>query len=383
MCQTALAQTWHNVGQARIFASLELAWCRAVASIREREGQFHVQVRRVGYPARTASFSTRRLAERWATTIEAEMIEGRHFRDAQQRRRTVAEAFDDYEKNELPEKRSSAMHASALKWWRAELGTVKLANVTPKLLDKCRDKLKRSTYQRARPTGARSKFKDKAVPEYRRSPATVNRFLAVLSHVFSVERIDPNPVRAVSKLKETGGRVRYLSDDERPALLAQTAKDPTLHTFVMIALSTACRAGELSKLEWRHVDLKRGTITFHETKTDVPRTLWLHGEALRLLKAHAKLRRSDGELVFENPSNRGLYDYRKGFVAAVRAAKLKDVVFHTLRHSAATYLARAGVTERQLRAIGGWRSNAADVYVHLAAEESKSALKRLAQKVDS
>ena len=28
----------------------------------------------VGYPARTASFSTRRNAERWAKTIEAEMI---------------------------------------------------------------------------------------------------------------------------------------------------------------------------------------------------------------------------------------------------------------------------------------------------------------------
>ena len=46
---------------------------------------FHVQVRMAGYPARTASFKTRRLAERWAKTLEAEMIEGKHFRSAEAR----------------------------------------------------------------------------------------------------------------------------------------------------------------------------------------------------------------------------------------------------------------------------------------------------------
>jgi len=42
-------------------------------------------------PARTASFPTR-LAERWAKTIEADMIEGKHFRSVEARRRTLAEA---------------------------------------------------------------------------------------------------------------------------------------------------------------------------------------------------------------------------------------------------------------------------------------------------
>jgi hypothetical protein len=42
-----------------------------------------------GYPARTASFPTRRLAERWAKTIEASMIEGRHFRSPEARSRTL------------------------------------------------------------------------------------------------------------------------------------------------------------------------------------------------------------------------------------------------------------------------------------------------------
>ncbi len=62
-------------------------------TIRERGGRFHAQVRIAGFPARTASFKTRRMAERWATTIEAQMIEGKHFRGVESRRSTLAEAI--------------------------------------------------------------------------------------------------------------------------------------------------------------------------------------------------------------------------------------------------------------------------------------------------
>jgi hypothetical protein len=51
---------------------------------------FHAQVRTSGFPARTETFPTRRLAERWANTVEAEMIEGRHFRSSESRRRALA-----------------------------------------------------------------------------------------------------------------------------------------------------------------------------------------------------------------------------------------------------------------------------------------------------
>jgi hypothetical protein len=56
-----------------------------MATVRERRKKdgttiFNAQVRMAGFPARTASFPTKRLAERWSKTIEAQMIEGRHFR---------------------------------------------------------------------------------------------------------------------------------------------------------------------------------------------------------------------------------------------------------------------------------------------------------------
>jgi len=50
---------------------------------RDKDGKtrWHVQVRLVGYPARTESFGSEREAKKWAKVTEAEMIEGRHINE--------------------------------------------------------------------------------------------------------------------------------------------------------------------------------------------------------------------------------------------------------------------------------------------------------------
>jgi integrase len=361
-----------------------------MATIRKRSkadgtAVYHVQVRITGFPTRTASFRDKTTAKKWATTIEAEMIEGKHFRSVEARRRSVGEAIDRYVKDELPKKRDPTGPRSRLLWWKNAIGSTKLAEVSPALIVEHRDKLARSTFQRARPAAKRSRVKPGEAEQFKRTPATVNRFLASLAHVFTIARrewhwLSHNPMSGVSKLGEPKGRVRSLSDDERTALLAQTAKDPQLHTFVMIALSTACRAGELQKLAWADVDLKSGRLLFRETKNATPRTAWLHGAALELLEQHAKVRDLKGGLVFRSPKGK-VYRYIGPFDDAVAAAEISGFRFHDLRHSAATYLAQQGATEQQLRAIGGWKSNVVNRYVHLAAADAKAAFQQLAEKI--
>lgn len=362
-----------------------------MAAIRERKkadgtSTFHAQVRQAGFPARTASFPTRRLAERWAKTIEAEMIEGRHFRTTESRRRTVAAAIERYTEEELPKKRDGNMHRACLPWWRAKIGELKLADVTPAVLVECRGKLGRETYARANPKSKRTTLKegDKA-KQYTRGNASVNRYLASLSHVFTVARkewhwVGHNPFDGVAKLRENKGRVRYLNEEERVRLLAETSKDPTLHCLVVIALSTAARAGELLRLAWRDVDLKEGRLLFRVTKNAEPRAVWLHGEAQRLLKERSKVRDPDVADVFPG-AGRGSYDYKKPFAAALEAASIVDFRFHDLRHSAATYLAMQGATEQQLRAIGGWKSGIVSRYVHMASTDAKDVLERMNKKI--
>lgn len=205
------------------------------------------------------------------------------------------------------------------------------------------------------------------------------------THVLSIARrewhwISGNPFEGVGKFEEGCGRVRVLNEAERKALLAQTAKEPQLHLLVILALSTAARAGELLALTWSDVDLKDGRVLLRMTKNAQPRVLWLHGEALKLLKEHARVRRIDYDRVFMSAKGKR-YDYGPGFEAACAAAKLSDFVFHGLRHTAATLLAREGATQEQLKAIGGWKSDVVSKYVHLAAEDAKDVLAKMNRRI--
>lgn len=353
-------------------------------TIRQRAGKFHVQVRMAGFPARTASFATRRLAERWAKTIEAEMIEGKHFRNVEARRRTVAEAIDRYVREELPKKIDNSP-AGRLAWWRERIGHLKLAVITPALIAEYRGKLETEPYVRAKPHLKHSILRGQKAPEYPRSAGTVRHYLNALSGVLTVARrewrwISHNPFDGVSRPGPGRKSVRFLSEEERTRLLAQTAKAPQLHTFVVLALSTAARAGELWNLNWSDVDLKDGRLLLRKTKNGQPRTAWVHGEALRLLTEHGKVRRLHDERVFVSAMGKR-YRYHEPFVAACEAAGVSSFTFHGLRHSAATYLAREGATEQQLKAIGGWKSNVVSRYVHLAAEDARAVLQRMNNKI--
>ncbi|MGH8131821.1 MAG: site-specific integrase, partial [Steroidobacteraceae bacterium] len=162
----------------------------------------------------------------------------------------------------------------------------------------------------------------------------------------------------------------------RERLLRETAKDPQLHAFTLLALSTAARAGELWTLRWPDVDLKSGRLQLRITKNAQERTAWVTGEALRMLKEHGKVRRLDNDRVFASKTGRR-YRYGKVFASACEAAKVEGFTFHGLRHSAATYLAREGATEQQLKAIGGWKSGVVSRYVHLAAADAKDIVQRM------
>jgi integrase len=71
-----------------------------------------------------------------------------------------------------------------------------------------------------------------------------------------------------------------LSDPARGRALAATAPDAQLHTFVVLALATATRAGELWNLKWSDLDLEAGRMHLQVTKNAQPRTAWVSGEAL-------------------------------------------------------------------------------------------------------
>jgi integrase len=358
-----------------------------------RSESIHVMVRRAGYPTRTSSFPNQREAKKWAATVEAEMIEGRHFKDVLGRKRTLGEAIDRYLKEILPQKRDGSMYRFTLRWWKDNHAEKKLGEISRGWLVERRSDLLTGTFTRATPGSKRSDATE--AKAFARTPATANRYMAALSHVFTMicgdwEWLQPgsNPFQGLSKLRESKGRTRHLSDEERAALAQETAKDPQLNVLVHVALATGARAGELVDLPRDLVELTEegaenpeGRLVFVDTKNGETRVAWVFGDVLELLRAHIAGLSDKSPLVFPGMWSHkhqkfGRYDYMPRLRKALKAAGIDNFRFHDLRHTAATGLARMGASEQQLKAIHGWKSGMAAKYVHLAAQDIKSTVQK-------
>ena len=211
----------------------------------------------------------------------------------------------------LPEVKASGKttREQHLEWWLDRFAGRTLAEITSDLVAEARDELASGTFTRGKEQIDKKTGAVIAPKQYRRSGATVNRYIATLSHLFSMavkewRLTSINPVRDVSKKKETRGRVRFLTDEERDALLAACKQSEwsELHALVLLAITTGARRGELIKLKWSDVNLKKSRAIVHDTKNGDSRSLPIVGsaqEALRQLKLQNSAR---SDFVFPQPS---------------------------------------------------------------------------------
>jgi integrase len=349
---------------------------------------YRVQVRLRGHPSQSGTFRNRRDAERWASSLESGIREGRYFPNAVARRTTFAALAERYARSILadarPERRSNAGHH--LTWWLDRLGTLSLAEITADHIAQGRDALASQTYVRA-------KGEDGAtVPTaYRRSGATVNRYLATLSHMFMTAMrewrlIDRNPVAEVSKKKEARGRARFLRDEERDALLVACAQSawPALYTLVLLAISTGARRGELIHLQWTDISLNPPSpgALIRRTKNGDSRRLPLVGKALESLKALQTANGGARSFVFAHPSgmDKPYIAFDAHWYAALARARVDDFRFHDLRHTCASYLAAQGSSLLEIADVLGHRTMAmVKRYSHLAEGHKAIVIARMAR----
>jgi len=339
-----------------------------------KEGKtvIRVRVRLKGCPTETATFNRLTDAKKWAAKIETDIRDGRHFKTAEAKRHTLAELVDRYLKDTLPGK-SEVMQKPRwrhLTWWKDHIGDRLLADVTPSLLAEYRDRLSKGE---GRP----------------RSPATVVRYMAALSHAFSVavrewEWLDDSPLRKVSKPKEPRGRVRFLSDDERKILLVacKQSQTPYLYPLVVLALSTGARRGELLGLTWGDIDLKRKVAILHKTKNDERRALPLAGHALDCVNKLAEVRRIDTNLLFPDETGKKPVEIRPAWERVLKEAGIEDFKFHDLRHSAASYLAMNGASLAEIAEVLGHKTlQMVKRYSHLSEQHTADVVSRMNKKI--
>ncbi len=305
-----------------------------------RTASYLVRIRVKGHPPINATFRRLIDARRWAQAKETEVRNNKHSLSADALKITVTEAIVRYSKTHLTGLRSAENRRGHLSWWCDRIGETLLCQVTPPMIAELRDELAED-----------------------RAPATANRYVAALSRIFSLARTDwgwadHNPCQGVRHLKEPRGRVRFLSEDECQQLLeACLNRSRDLYLAVVLALSTGARQMEIWGLRWNQVDFQHKRIILTETKTGEIRSLSLQDHALELMCERSRVRRLDTDLVFPSlKCPEKSFDFRRPFNDALASAGIDDFRWHDLRHTAASYFAMSGATDRELQEFGGWKS---------------------------
>jgi integrase len=186
----------------------------------------------------------------------------------------------------------------------------------------------------------------------------VVRELAYLSSIINHGRREwginaNNPVALVRKPTQPKGRERVLNSAERERLLVELQptgrRNVWMLSVVVLALETGMRRSELLALRWGDINLERRTATLHMTKNGESRVVPLSTTAVQTLTS---IPRSICGVVFPITACALAANFDK----AVERAKLSDLHFHDLRHTAITLMATKLPNLIELAAVSGHKS---------------------------
>jgi integrase len=308
--------------------------------------------------------------------------------------RTVSDLIDKYIKEVLPSMNDGERYQQFLReLWEPEIGNMVLEDVTADNIRKVRNKLK-----------------DQGL-----AIATINRRVQPIKTAFSFASgglesrgfdcvpkwIETDVTVSVKAWKENNKVERYLSEDELKRLREEIAKSESenLSDFFEFKLAAGCRWSEAMGLTWDNVDFDNKIITFKKVLTrskfkgqkevngkfvneydhHVFRDGLKNGESSRVLDMSLypevldRLRkRKFRHQKFSNDVFTA--DPKKAFRTALKRAEIKDFSFHTIRHTAMSYLAQEGATAFEL-------NKSVERYAHLNAQLSKSAAEKMRRKI--
>lgn len=182
-----------------------------------------------------------------------------------------------------------------------------------------------------------------------RSIATVNHYFKFLRRVLNKAvrdgQLASNPVCRVKMFKESAGKTRFISTEEEAALCQKLGAP--YGAWVRLAILTGMRQQEQFSLRWEHVDMERGVLTLPTTKAGGVQYVRLNDEAKSLLRGLESWQFSVWVFPSENPATHvdPRNFYRRNYLPVVKELGLVGVTWHTLRHTFASRLAMAGVTE--------------------------------------
>jgi Site-specific recombinase XerD len=224
------------------------------------------------------------------------------------------------------------------------------------------------------------------------SPGSIERNLSTFSAMWTdAKRLGlisgPSPLKKTARPKQDNSRDRFLSYDEARRLL-EALKDKSIlvHDLALMALFTGMRFGECRNLVWADIDFDNGLIFVRKSKNGRSRHTHVTAEVEEMLRRRLA-EQSPGDRVFNTPAGGESYSFQSHhFKMTVRALKFNEgitdrrqmVVFHTLRHTFASWLVMMGKPLYTVSKLMGHRGiRHTQRYAHLAPSAQREAARQL------
>jgi integrase len=322
---------------------------------------------------------TKRGAEQYERELRLQLVSGQ-WKEATKNVPTVAEFADEFLKYQATLNKASGL-ADKKTLLRVHLlpafGKIRLDQIDERRIDAY--KVAKLAY-----VTPRGKTMD---------PQTINHHLKLLGRMLRVARKWKliAEVPDISMLKARKAGFDFLDFEETEQFLSYAAEHaPEWHPYLMVAIRTGLRVGEMVALRWREdIDLERGRLRVQQSysrkngfttpKNDKARELPLTWDACEALRAQRS--RSTGEHVFPGNEGRVLDDHATNYwiEKIAKLAGLRPLHNHVLRHTFASHAVMRGVPMRQVQE---WLGHASIVvtmrYAHLAEGIGEELIQRLA-----
>lgn len=229
-----------------------------------------------------------------------------------------------------------------------------------------------------------------------RAPRSVRYALAVVRQVFNFAKGNKifsgeSPTSQVKFPQADNRRDRFLSVEEANKLLdALKAKSRQLYELSFMSLYSGARAGEIFSLTWGNVDFGRNGLTLRDTKNKKTRYVPMTRKIKELLLA--KDRGKEDDLLFPARGGGKLRNIPETFNDVVKELgfnegitdRRKKIVFHSLRHSAASILIESGESIYVVKELLGHKTILmAERYSHVSNETLQRAVNRLEEKLET
>lgn len=218
-----------------------------------------------------------------------------------------------------------------------------------------------------------------------------NRILSHVRKLFNwcIERgiLEASPIAGVKPPTKEVSRERVLNDDELVRILRACRNEVyPFRQIVPMLLATAQRRGELTEMRWSEIDLeeKLWVIPAERAKNGKKHYVPLSTFALEILNEVPRF--LDCDYVFTTTRQTPVSGYSKWLRRLSAESETSDWRYHDLRRTAATNLAKLGitqaVTEKILNHVSGIVSGVAAVYNrHNYADEMRQALEMWGQRL--